>query len=65
MSSHAEKSDYLVVLGSHLLDYADVTLQWRFAARDRLKKLVPIHPDILADQNASDLIAEKVIARQV
>ena len=56
----ADKSEYLIVHGSYLLCYADVTLKWRVGGAGRLQQLDPIHPDRLADQHAADLLAEQV-----
>ena len=56
----ADRAEYLIVHGSYLLCYADVTLKWRIGGAGKLQGLDPIHPDRLADQHAAELLAEQV-----
>ena len=61
----ADRAEYLIVHGSYLLCYADVTLKWRIGGAGKLQGLDPIHPDRLADQHAAELLAEQVTYRRV
>ena len=49
-----------MILGRNLFCHPDVTVHWRMDGSGDLHQLSPLHPSLLEELNAQELVAEKV-----